>query len=212
MGDAMMLRKRPIATPCDCGMQATPRHHPALHDATQLNGQAPPRCHDVAQKARRCFILAAPNSFYLDCGAGGWVGNNPGRNSWCKPFKTWQNAYTFDPLANLTAAQPPLVLSGQQQLWTEQPGPQNLDSIVWPCTAATAEESYTSGTPWPIVTEATLPLGSRDMVYMLRIPTANATGRGPEEPPSWAETPDGLDAASGTLRSAREIFRKGLDS
>ncbi|KAH9055776.1 hypothetical protein EDB83DRAFT_2521103 [Lactarius deliciosus] len=85
-------------------MQAAPRHHPAPHDATQLNGRAPPRCHDVAQKARRRFILAAPNSFYLDCGAGGWVGNNPGRNSWCEPFKTWQNAYTFDPLANLTAA------------------------------------------------------------------------------------------------------------
>ncbi|KAH9061854.1 hypothetical protein EDB83DRAFT_2520306 [Lactarius deliciosus] len=103
-GDATTLRERPVATPCDRGMQAAPRHHPAPHDATQLNGRAPPRCHDVAQKARRRFILAAPNSFYLDCGAGGWVGNNPGRNSWCEPFKTWQNAYTFDPLANLTAA------------------------------------------------------------------------------------------------------------
>ncbi|KAH9159724.1 hypothetical protein EDB89DRAFT_2083115 [Lactarius sanguifluus] len=45
---------------------------------------------------------------------------------------------------------------------------------------------------------------------MLRIPTADATDRKPEEPPSWAETPGGLDAASGTLRSAREIFRHGL--
>ncbi|KAH9159180.1 hypothetical protein EDB89DRAFT_2084468 [Lactarius sanguifluus] len=47
---------------------------------------------------------------------------------------------------------------------------------------------------------------------LLRIPTADATDRGPEEPPSRAETPDGLDAASGTLRSARETFRRGLDS
>ncbi|KAH9173141.1 hypothetical protein EDB89DRAFT_1905634 [Lactarius sanguifluus] len=47
---------------------------------------------------------------------------------------------------------------------------------------------------------------------MLRIPTADVTGRGPEDPPSRAETPDGLDAASGILRSAREIFRHGLDS
>ncbi|KAH9171207.1 hypothetical protein EDB89DRAFT_1907217 [Lactarius sanguifluus] len=47
---------------------------------------------------------------------------------------------------------------------------------------------------------------------MLRIPTADATGHGPEEPPSRAETPGGSDTASGTLRSTREIFRKGLDS
>ena len=48
-------------------------------------------------------------------------------------------AYTFDPLANLTAAQAPLVLGGQQLLWTEQSGPQNLDPIVWPRAAASAE-------------------------------------------------------------------------
>ena len=48
-------------------------------------------------------------------------------------------AYTFDPLANLTAAQAPLVLGGQQLLWTEQSGPQNLDPITWPRAAATAE-------------------------------------------------------------------------
>ncbi|KAH9166709.1 hypothetical protein EDB89DRAFT_2075550 [Lactarius sanguifluus] len=45
---------------------------------------------------------------------------------------------------------------------------------------------------------------------MLQIPTADTTERGLEEPPSWAETPDGSDAASGTLRSTRETFRKGL--
>ncbi|KAH9170258.1 hypothetical protein EDB89DRAFT_2072242 [Lactarius sanguifluus] len=45
---------------------------------------------------------------------------------------------------------------------------------------------------------------------MLRIPTADATGHGPEELPSQAETPDGSEATSRTLRSARETFRKGL--
>jgi hexosaminidase len=44
----------------------------------------------VAAKGFR-FIHAASNSFYLDCGAGGWVGDNPTGNSWCEPFKTWQN-------------------------------------------------------------------------------------------------------------------------
>lgn len=92
----------------------------------------------VATKGYR-FIHAASNSFYLDCGAGEWLGNDPRGNSWCDPFKNWQNAYTFDPLANLTAAQVPLVLGGQQLLWTEQSGPQNLDSIVWPRAAASAE-------------------------------------------------------------------------
>jgi len=96
----------------------------------------------VAAKGFR-FVHAASNSFYLDCGAGGWVGNNPSGNSWCEPFKTWQNAYTFDPLANLTAAQAPLVLGGQQLLWTEQSGPQNLDPIVWPRAAASAEVFWT---------------------------------------------------------------------
>ncbi|KAH9044042.1 N-acetylhexosaminidase [Lactarius deliciosus] len=96
---------------------------------------------DAAAVAAKGFriIHAASNSFYLDCGAGGWVGNFPGGNSWCEPFKTWQNAYTFDPLANLTAAQAPLVLGGQQLLWTEQSGPENLDTIVWPRAAASAE-------------------------------------------------------------------------
>jgi len=96
----------------------------------------------VAAKGFR-FVHAASNSFYLDCGAGGWVGNNPLGNSWCEPFKTWQNAYTFDPLANLTAAQAPLVLGGQQLLWTEQSGPQNIDPIMWPRAAASAEVFWT---------------------------------------------------------------------
>ena len=52
-------------------------------------------------------------------------------------------AYTFDPLANLTAAQAPLVLGGQQLLWTEQSGPQNLDPITWPRAAASAEVFWT---------------------------------------------------------------------
>jgi hexosaminidase len=98
------------------------------------------------------------------------VGDFPSGNSWCEPFKTWQKvscflstymmsihhssfssllgnfglqAYTFDPLANLTTAQANFVLGGQQLLWTEQSGPQNLDSIVWPRAAASAEVFWT---------------------------------------------------------------------
>ncbi|TFK39090.1 N-acetylhexosaminidase [Crucibulum laeve] len=96
----------------------------------------------VAKKNLR--IVHGPSDyFYLDCGAGEWLGNDPTGNSWCDPFKTWQKAYTFDPLANITAQQAPLVLGGQQLLWTEQSSPENLDSIVWPRAASSAEVFWT---------------------------------------------------------------------
>jgi hypothetical protein len=52
-------------------------------------------------------------------------------------------AYTFDPVENLSTAQAKLVLGGQHLLWTEQSGPENLDPIVWPRAAASAEVFWT---------------------------------------------------------------------
>ncbi|KZV60321.1 glycoside hydrolase family 20 protein [Peniophora sp. CONT] len=92
----------------------------------------------VAQKGYK-LIHAASDYFYLDCGAGGWVGSNPNGNSWCDPFKTWQKSYAFDPVANLTESEKDLVLGGQHLLWVEQSGPQNLDPITWPRAASSAE-------------------------------------------------------------------------
>jgi len=92
----------------------------------------------VAEKGFR-LIHAASDYFYLDCGGGGWVGDYPAGNSWCDPFKTWQYSYSFDPTANLTDAQAELVLGGQHLLWTEQSSPSNLDPIVWPRAASSAE-------------------------------------------------------------------------
>ncbi|KAG6889701.1 hypothetical protein C0992_004421 [Termitomyces sp. T32_za158] len=92
----------------------------------------------VAQKGYK-LIHAASDYFYLDCGAGGWVGQNVLGNSWCDPFKTWQKSYSFNPIANLTEDQSKLVLGGQHLLWTEQSSPSNLDSIVWPRAASSAE-------------------------------------------------------------------------
>ncbi|KAF8574222.1 glycoside hydrolase family 20 protein [Ramaria rubella] len=91
-------------------------------------------------------VHSASDYFYLDCGGGGWVGDNILGNSWCDPFKTWQKSYSFDPLANLTESQFGLVLGGQQLLWTEQSGPQNLEPIVWPRAAASAEVFWTGAT------------------------------------------------------------------
>ncbi|KAF5367788.1 hypothetical protein D9615_010509 [Tricholomella constricta] len=96
--------------------------------------------HASSVAAKNFRIVHAPSDyFYLDCGAGEWLGNNPSGNSWCDPFKTWQKSYTFDPLASLTTAQRSLVLGGQQLLWTEQSSPENVDSIVWPRAASSAE-------------------------------------------------------------------------
>ncbi|RXW23790.1 hypothetical protein EST38_g2063 [Candolleomyces aberdarensis] len=65
------------------------------------------------------------------------------RNSWCDPFKSWQKAYAFDPLAKLSSAEASLVLGGQQLLWTEQASPENLDPIVWPRAAVSSEIFWT---------------------------------------------------------------------
>ncbi|KAF5315482.1 hypothetical protein D9619_007226 [Psilocybe cf. subviscida] len=105
----------------------------------------------VAAKGLR-LVHGPSDFFYLDCGAGEWIGNNPTANSWCDPFKSWQKAYTFNPLANLTSSQTSLVLGGEQLLWSEQAGSENIDSIVWPRAAASAEIFWTGaklpdGTP-----------------------------------------------------------------
>ncbi|KAL8283200.1 hypothetical protein RQP46_005978 [Phenoliferia psychrophenolica] len=76
------------------------------------------------------IIHAASDFFYLDCGAGGWLGNSSSLNSWCS-YNTWSKSYSFDPYANLTAEQRPLILGGQALLWSEQADPNNLDSIAW---------------------------------------------------------------------------------
>ncbi|KAI0793019.1 N-acetylhexosaminidase [Irpex lacteus] len=110
--------------------------------------------------AKNLRLVHAPSDyFYLDCGAGEWIGADPDANSWCDPFKTWQWAYTFNPYQNLTESQHHLVLGGEQVLWSEQSGPENLDSIIWPRAAASAEVFWTG---------ALLPDGSpRDVVSAL---------------------------------------------
>ncbi|TRM59407.1 glycoside hydrolase family 20 protein [Schizophyllum amplum] len=92
---------------------------------------------NAAKVAERNFrIVHGPSDyFYLDCGAGEWLGNWPAGNSWCDPFKTWQHAYTFDPLANLTSDQASLVMGDD---------PQSLDSTVWPRAASSAETFWTA--------------------------------------------------------------------
>ncbi|KAH9161898.1 hypothetical protein EDB89DRAFT_1913601 [Lactarius sanguifluus] len=58
--------------------------------------------------------------------------------------RTAGQAYTFDPLVNLTALQVPGTTCARQAALNRQSSPQNLDSIVWPH-AATSAEVFWSG-------------------------------------------------------------------
>ncbi|KAK1401357.1 Beta-hexosaminidase [Heracleum sosnowskyi] len=95
-------------------------------------------------------IVSSSDFYYLDCGHGGFVGNDsqyaqkPGTDqgkggSWCAPFKTWQTIYNYDITYGLNKEQAKLVLGGEVALWTEQADPTVLDSRVWPRASAMAE-------------------------------------------------------------------------
>ncbi|TNY19585.1 beta-hexosaminidase [Rhodotorula diobovata] len=102
----------------------------------------------VADKGYR-IVHAASDFFYLDCGAGAWLGNMPNGTSWCDPFKSWQKSYSFDPYLDLDVEQRHLVLGGEALVWSEQASPENLDSISWPRAAAAAEVFWTGGAVAP---------------------------------------------------------------
>ncbi|KAG0169824.1 hypothetical protein DFQ28_008738 [Apophysomyces sp. BC1034] len=108
-------------------------------------------------------IVSNNDYFYLDCGHGGWVGDDPryisptqqetaqdtfnyggGGGSWCSPFKTWQRIYTFDMTYGVTDDQPGKVLGGEAALWSEQSNQFVLDARLWPRSSAAAE-IYWSG-------------------------------------------------------------------
>ncbi|KAM0853476.1 hypothetical protein ACQ4PT_051049 [Festuca glaucescens] len=104
-------------------------------------------------------IVSSAAYYYLDCGHGGWVGNDsrydkqekesegaplfndPGGTggSWCAPFKTWQRVYDYDILHGLTEEEATLVLGGEVALWSEQSDAAVLDGRLWPRAAAAAE-------------------------------------------------------------------------
>ncbi|KAG8096980.1 hypothetical protein GUJ93_ZPchr0013g35465 [Zizania palustris] len=104
-------------------------------------------------------IVSSASYYYLDCGHGGWVGNDsrydkqdkeqegtplfndPGGTggSWCAPFKTWQRIYDYDILHGLTDDEARLVLGGEVALWSEQSDETVLDARLWPRAAAAAE-------------------------------------------------------------------------
>lgn len=116
-------------------------------------------------------IVSSFDFYYLDCGHGGYVGNDtlynqpPGTKlgnggSSCAPFKTWQTIYNYDIAYGLNEEEAKLVLGGEVALWSEQADPTVMDSRIWPRAAALAE---------------TLWSGNRDAAGMKRY--AEATDR-----------------------------------
>ncbi|PBP20048.1 beta-hexosaminidase precursor [Diplocarpon rosae] len=108
-------------------------------------------------------IVSSSDWFYLDCGNGGYVSNDPrynvqtnpdaetgtanfnyggGGGSWCAPYKTWQRIYNYDFTANLTAAEAKHVIGVTAPLWSEQADDQVVSTKFWPRAAALAELAW----------------------------------------------------------------------
>ncbi len=106
------------------------------------------------------IIVSSSDWFYLDCGFGGWVSNDPrydvmynpdaatgdpnfnfGGNggSWCAPYKTWQRIYDYDFTTNLTATEASHVIGATAPLWSEQVDDTVISGKMWPRAAALAE-------------------------------------------------------------------------
>ncbi|KAJ1910321.1 Glucosamine-6-phosphate isomerase (Glucosamine-6-phosphate deaminase) (GNPDA) (GlcN6P deaminase) [Coemansia sp. S16] len=85
-------------------------------------------------------VIASPwNRYYLDCGHGSWLSNFEG-NSWCDPFKGWQQMYSYNPLTNITEPEKQkLVLGGEVALWSAQSDETTVDRYLWPRASAFAE-------------------------------------------------------------------------
>lgn len=104
-------------------------------------------------------VVSSADFMYLDCGNGGWVGNDPRYDvmtnpmtngtetfnyggdggSWCAPYKTWQRIYDYDFTLNLTDAEKQHVIGAEAPLWSEQVDDVVVSSKMWPRAAALAE-------------------------------------------------------------------------
>lgn len=87
-------------------------------------------------------VITGPASYwYLDCGFGGWIGNQMQDNPWCT-YAHWQRIYSFNPVKGLTPEEAKLVLGGEVLLWGEQVDETNVDAKLWPRASAAAEVKH----------------------------------------------------------------------
>lgn len=104
-------------------------------------------------------IVSSADFFYLDCGSGGFVTNDPryaeqedpspGKpsfnyhgpgGSWCAPYKTWQRIYSYDfPKLPINSDSSGSILGATVNLWSEMSDSAVVDAKLWPRAAALAE-------------------------------------------------------------------------
>ncbi|KAF5946565.1 hypothetical protein HYC85_016793 [Camellia sinensis] len=154
----------------DANIKVNPSTLPPENTILQTWNGGPSNTKKIVSSGYRA-IVSSSDFYYLDCGHGGFVGNDssydqkpgtdPGNGgSWCAPFKTWQTIYNYDITYGLSEEEAKLVLGGEVALWSEQADPTVLDQRIWPRASAMAE---------------TLWSGNRDETGMKRY--AEATNR-----------------------------------
>ncbi|GMH04436.1 hypothetical protein Nepgr_006275 [Nepenthes gracilis] len=119
---------------------------PPKHTILQAWNGGPESTKRIASSGYKT-IVSSSDYYYLDCGHGGWLGNDsqydqpPEGNggSWCAPFKTWQTVYDYDIIEGLDEEESRLVLGGEVAVWSEQADPTVVDGIIWPRASALAE-------------------------------------------------------------------------
>ncbi|PSC70268.1 glycoside hydrolase family 20 [Micractinium conductrix] len=117
---------------------------PALPNGLLLFAWSSPEAAAAMTDAGYQVVMAPWRPWYLDCGLQ-TKDSGEGYN-WCSPLNTWQDIYSYDPLANGgfngTAGDPSLLLGGEVAMWSEHLRPSVLDYVVWPRAAALAERLW----------------------------------------------------------------------
>ncbi|NP_001092297.1 beta-N-acetylglucosaminidase NAG3 precursor [Tribolium castaneum] len=83
-------------------------------------------------------IYSTVGHWYLDCGFGPWKPSMHG--GVCDPYTPWHTFYDYRPWVQHGHQE--LVLGGEVCLWSEQVGPDSLETRIWPRSAAFAERIW----------------------------------------------------------------------
>ncbi|CAL9213838.1 unnamed protein product [Arabidopsis halleri] len=133
----------------DAQIKVDPSFLPKEHTILQTWNNGPENTKRIVAAGYR-VIVSSSEFYYLDCGHGGFLGNDSiydqqgsGGGSWCAPFKTWQSIYNYDITDGLLDDEErKLVLGGEVALWSEQADSTVLDSRLWPRASAFAESLW----------------------------------------------------------------------
>ena len=74
-------------------------------------------------------VVSDANAWYLDCGHGNFV---TGNKSWCDPYKTWANMYSYDPKTGIPDDLANGIIGGEAALWTELVNENGVIQAVFP--------------------------------------------------------------------------------